>query len=131
MPKSKVRKKRTQGRRQAQRDIDAMMIPVWEYPAAVKVMSQKTGNPEDICFQILMAMPIRLWSTDGTKVAYLSPMEQADKAGMSTEEWFESYLTLHNIGALGWDDESKAHFMKEPDSAGTSLTGLVRAATSS
>lgn len=130
MPKSKVRKKPAQRRRQAQPDIDAMMIPVWEYPAVVKAMSQETGDPEETCFQVLMAMPIRLWSTDGTKIAYLSPMEQADKAEMSTEEWFESYMTLHGIGALGWDDESKAHYMKQPD-AGPSMTELVKTATSS
>jgi hypothetical protein len=109
-----------------------MMVPVWEYPAVAKAMSQETGDPEEACFQILMTMPIRLWSTDGTKIAHLSPMEQADKAGISTEEWFDSYLTLHGIGALGWaglgwDDESKAHYMKSPDTATQLLTEPAKA----
>ena len=116
MPKSKVRKKVAQQRkREASSGVEAMMIPVWEYPDAMEAMQRELQEPEETCFQILMSMPIRSWSSDKSKIAYLHPVEQAEKAGVSIEEWYQSYLTLHEIGALTWDYVNKAHYMTSPN----------------
>lgn len=101
-----------------------MMIPVWEYPDAIESMSQGMGETEATCFQIFMAIPIRLWSSDRSRITYAIPTEQAEKAGVSIDEWFESYQTLHEIGAVAWDEERKAHYFTNPEDA--AATQVVR-----
>lgn len=123
MPKSKVRKKPATRRRPALSESEAMMIPVWEYPEAARAMSRRLGETEEACLEILLSMPVRLWTLDASQVVLLWPAEQARTAGGTVEEWFKVWQIHHELGTMAWDAASKAHYFSRPNTASDLLKG--------
>lgn len=91
----------------------AMMIPFWDYTLPNNYPSEGSHPHGSSTSFDPLSMAYRVWNANEERIQLCHPAHEAHLLGLSVDNWYETFIELHESGGVEWDALRKFHYFVE------------------
>lgn len=92
---------------------ELLRFPIWTYRDEARRRARRRKVSPTRALRDLLVVPTR-WLDEHGRAYSIVPSEQIAEAGVTVDEYIDSWLAIHELGAVEWDARERRHLKVIP-----------------